>query len=70
MKVKAKSKGFLGGVRRRPGDVFECKKSQFSARWMEEVKKAGRPKKEEVKEGPKEEPKELIQVLSNVQTED
>ena len=43
MKVKALKLGYLGMLRRRPGDVFECEERQFSKKWMVEVGSDGKP---------------------------
>lgn len=43
MKVRAIKRGFLGGVYRRPNDVFDCPSNLFSSTWMIEVKKGDEP---------------------------
>jgi len=61
MKVKALKLGYLGMLRRRVGDVFDCEERQFSKKWMVEVgddgkplasKKDAKPKKSEKAEEP------------------
>ena len=37
MKVRAKKAGFIHGVYRYPGSVFELKGDKFSDKWMEKV---------------------------------
>lgn len=46
MLVRAKELGFYGEKRRREGAEFEVANKDFSEKWMEEVKKPGRPKKD------------------------
>lgn len=43
MKVRAIKRGFLGGVYRRPNDVFDCPSDLFSSVWMKEVKGDDKP---------------------------
>ncbi len=43
MEVRAFKRGFLGGLYRRPGDVFECPDDAFSANWMEKTKSKMKP---------------------------
>lgn len=50
MLVRATKMGFYGESRRKEGDQFEIANKDFSESWMEEVKKPGRPKKEDSKE--------------------
>lgn len=51
MEVRAKEKGFYGGIIREPGDKFELKKGDKLGRWMEPVKAAkAAPKEPEPKD--------------------
>lgn len=50
MKVRAKKRGFFGGLYRvpgKPGDTFECSDKEFSSFWMEKVKRGRQPVKVE-----------------------
>lgn len=51
MRVKATKLGFYGTKRRNEGDEFDLDaQKDFSKEWMVEVKKPGRPKKEDSSE--------------------